>query len=92
MSFDKLHIENGQDEIHIEVEFDYEPEEAKSWDYPGATASAYICEVTRVDNGAEICLLPKEKDRIEEILLDNESEKAEEKRQYKKYGYMLEDY
>ena len=92
MSTETLHIENVDEEIKVEVEFDYEPEEAKSWDYPGATASAFICEVIRVDNGAEICLLPKEKDRIEEILLDNESEKAEEKRQYKKYGYMLEDY
>lgn len=92
MSFDKLHIENGQDEIHIEVEFDYEPDEAMTRDYPGATADASIYEVTNLDNGSEICLLPKEQERIEEILVERGRENAEEHNQYKRYGYMLDDY
>ena len=92
MPTETLHIENVDEEIEIEVEFDYEPDEEKSWDYPGATASAYICEVTNLENGSEICLLPKEQERIEEWLVEKVRENEEERRQYKRYGYMLEDY
>jgi len=92
MPFEKLHIENVDEEIEVEVEFDYEPDEAQTWDYPGATASTVICEVINLQNGSEICLLPKEQERIEEWLVENEREKEEEHRQYKRYGYMLKDY
>jgi len=92
MSTETLHIENVDEEIEIEVEFDYEPDEAMTRDYPGATASADIYEVRRTDNGVEICLLPNEKERIEEILVEQGRENEEERRQYKRYGYMLEDY
>jgi hypothetical protein len=92
MPTETLHIENAEEEIEIEVEFDYEPDEAMTRDYPGATASASIYEVTNLENGSEICLLPKVQEQIEEDLVEKGRENEEERRQYKRYGYMLEDY
>ncbi len=89
MPSNKFHIENCEEEIEIEVDFDYDPDEAQTWNYPGASASACIYEVTNLQNGSEICLLPKEQEKLEEDLVEMEREKAEERNQYKRYGYML---
>ena len=88
----KLHIENVDEEIEIEVSFDYQPEENQTRDYPGCSADVEINEVIVVDSGAEICLLPKELERISEDLLIQTQENMVETKQYKRYGYMMEDY
>lgn len=90
MSERKFHIENVDEEIEIEICFDYQPEEKQTWDYPGCSAGVEINEVTRVDNGAELCLLPREQESIEEQLVIQSEENREAHNQYKRYGYLLD--
>jgi len=86
-----LYIENVDEEIEIEVSFDFNPPEKMTRHYPGSDASCEICEVVRTDNGAELFLLPEEQERLEEVLLEKTLEKLEEQAEYKKYGYMWRD-
>ena len=74
------YIENVEDEIEIEVAFDFQPPERMTRHYPGCDASADIYEVIIVETGAEICLLPKEQERMEEELLDDYYENQKEGR------------
>jgi hypothetical protein len=66
----KTYLENGMDEIEIDVDADYEPFEESTRHYPGCVESVDICEVRMVESGSEICLLPKTKDEMKEIILD----------------------
>ena len=66
----KTTIENGMDELEIDVDADYEPYEESTRHYPGCSESICINEVTQVDSGAEICLLPKAEDTLEETIID----------------------
>jgi hypothetical protein len=63
------HIEQGEDEIEIEVFFDFQPYEAVTHDYPGCDASCDIYEVVIVNTDAEICLLKDIESTIEEEIL-----------------------
>ena len=92
MPTEKIHIENIDEEIEIEIDFDYQPEEQMTRHYPGCSASADINEVLRVDNGSELCLLPKAEELIEETLLEIALDNQVEMAHYKKYGYLLTDY
>ena len=65
------YIEQGEDEIEVEIAFDFQPEEQRTWDYPGCDASLDIYEVTVVETGSEICLLPKVQELMEEEILDD---------------------
>lgn len=82
----KTDIENGQDEIEIEADFDYEPEEPMERHYPGCSESAVITEVRIADTDIELCLLPDEQEKLEEKLL----EWIADERDYANYGYMLD--
>lgn len=90
MNQETLHIENVDEEIEIEVYFDFQPEERMTRHYPGCDPSVEICEVIRADNGVELCLLPDEQERIEEILVEKAEENRQEQIAYRKYGYMLD--
>lgn len=92
MPIDTFYIENYEEEIEIEVSFDFQPYEPMTRHYPGCDASCDIYEVVRADNGTELCLLPKEQERFEEELCDRAEENRREAISYRKYGYMLEDY
>ena len=85
---EKFHIENCMDEIEIEVEFDYDPAEP---DVGIMSDNASIYEVRRVDNDAELCLLPDTKAELEEELCERAEENRQEAIAYRKYGYMLRD-
>ncbi len=65
-----LDLDNGHEEIEIDVEYDYNPYENSTLEYPGCSESVEICEVRLVD-GSEICLLDGVSGRLEEIILDN---------------------
>jgi len=82
---EKFVIENCMDEIEIEVEFDYDPAEP---DVGIMSDNASIYEVRRVDNDAELCLLPKIKEELEEELCERAEENRQEQSAYHKYGYM----
>ena len=56
-------------EIDVEVYFDYTPEEESGMYSAGSNAAVDIYAVHRVDNGAEICLMPEEQERLEEEIL-----------------------
>lgn len=61
-------IENVEDELEIEVDFDFEPAERMTHDYPGCDAQVTINEVTVA--GKEICLTKDEEERIVEEIMD----------------------
>jgi hypothetical protein len=63
-------IEAGEDEIEVNIYFDFQPYEAQTWDYPGCDASADIYEVIVCETGAEVCLLKDEEERIRVELLE----------------------
>lgn len=70
--FKKIWIENGIEEIGIEVEFDYSPSEPMTRHYPGCDACLEICGAT-LDNH-EICLLPDAQIELETQLLEDRYE------------------
>jgi hypothetical protein len=77
MTIENMTILNGSDfeeEIKVDVEFDYDPAEPETNFY----ANVGIYEVRRVDNNAELCLMPDEEDRIEVELLEISSENERE--------------
>lgn len=74
-------IEAGEDEIDVEVAFDFNPHEPRTWDYPGCGASLDIYEVIVCDTGAEVCLMKDEEERIRVELL----EAYDEERTHDKY-------
>ena len=64
-----LEINNGYEDIFIEVwDYDYEPAELMTWDYPGCDAGVMINEVHMVDERGndlgEICLLNGAEDDV----------------------------
>jgi signal recognition particle subunit SEC65 len=62
---------NGYDEeIKIEVEYDYQPFESMTWDYPGCPEQATIYSVIIAETGQEICLLPDVEKEISEKILE----------------------
>ena len=64
-------IENVDEEIKIEVEYDYQPMEHMTRHYPGCDEDVELCCVTVIDTGAEIRLLAgAEGAMVEEILQD----------------------
>lgn len=66
------HIEQGEDELEVDIFFDFQPEERTTYDYPGCDAAVDICEVILVESGAEICFLKDiESSMEEEILVDH---------------------
>jgi hypothetical protein len=62
-----LDFDNGYEEFEIEVEFDYQPYEAPTREYPGASESVEICEVTK--DGKEICLIGDTEIELSEEIL-----------------------
>lgn len=82
-------IENCEEEIEIEVHFDYDRAEP----LVGIMSdSASIYEVRRADNDAEICLLPNVQRELEDEICELAEEYRQEQIAYRKYGYMLEEY
>jgi len=65
----KLDLDNGHEELEIDVEFDYQPYEDSTLEYPGCSESVEI-EGAYLSDGTEICLLEGVSDRLAEILLD----------------------
>ena len=80
------HIENGEEEIAIDVEFDYEPFEPMERHYPGSAEAAHITEVTLAGTDIEICLLPNTTEEVETALLDW----IHDEQDYAEYGYMMD--
>lgn len=73
----KKDIEAGEDEIEVEIFFDFQPYEPMTRHYPGSSPSCDIYEVQVVETGAEICLLKDvESSMAEEILDDYEDSKG----------------
>ena len=81
------HIENVDTEFEIEVDYDYQPYEQMTRQYPGCSESVEINEV-RIVNGSEICLMKNEEGLIEEQILEHIAEESD----YNKYGYLLDEY
>ena len=79
-------IDNGYDEVEVEVDFDYQPYEAMTRHYPGCSESIDINEVRVVDTQAEICLLKPHDDLLAEQVM----EWVHEEQEYSKYGYMMD--
>ena len=83
-------LDNGYDEVEVEIDFDYQPYEPQEWGYhggyPGCPEGAEICEVKVVDTQAELCILPQfEMEFVEQIL-----EHVHEEQAYAKYGYLMD--
>lgn len=80
-------ILNGDDsmeeEIKVEVEFDYDSAEPET----GYHASVEIYEVRRIDNNAELCLMPDEEDRIQVELLEQADKNEAEARYHAVHGW-----
>jgi len=81
----KKWIENGEQEIGVEVFFDYSPREPMTRNYPGCDEELSIYEVRLTNitdnNGRtielrndEICLLPDFQKLLEEEILDDRDE------------------
>ena len=83
INLDILNGELIEEEIEVQVEFDYDAAEPET----GYHASVGIYEVRRVDNNAELCLLPVEEDRIEVELLEQASAKESEARYHAVNGW-----
>ena len=49
-----IYNEDSDEEFEVDVEFDWEAEEPRSYDSPGYAATMEITSVTRKDNGKEI--------------------------------------
>ena len=75
-------IENGDDELEIEVDFDFEPAERMTRDYPGCDAQVIINEVTGA--GKEICLTKDEEERMIEEIMDYIESANEENDNYRR--------
>jgi AAA15 family ATPase/GTPase len=63
-------IENVDECVEIEVEYDYEPFEPMTRNYPGWPESATIYKVTIVGTDVEIELLPKVQQEMEDEILN----------------------
>ncbi len=74
----KKTIEQGEDEIDIEVSFDYEPEEESGVYSAGQSENVDIYQVLIADTDVEICLLPEVRELMEEEILCD----AHENRKY----------
>ena len=83
----KTHIENVEDEIEIEIFFDYQPYESMTRHYPGCSESVDICEVLIADTNIELCLLKDVEGLMEEEILEY---REEELNAYDGYGYLNE--
>ena len=83
----KTHIENVENEIEIEIFFDYQPYERMTKHYPGCSESVDICEVLIANTNIEICLLKEIADLMEEEILEDRTEENS----YNEYGYLLDD-
>ena len=86
-----LTFENGDydEEIEVEVEFDYEPSEAMTRHYPGCDESVSIYEIKRVDNGAELFLIDNDLEvELSEKILDELHQEADE-REIDRYEWNL---
>lgn len=75
-----VYLENGDEELEINVDYDYQPEEpeessvARHHYYPGCDADVTVNEVTY--NGCELCLLADAESELEESLLEYELSKT----------------
>ena len=63
-----LDFDNGHEEFEIEVEFDYQPYEQMTLEYPGCDESVEICGVTK--DGHELCLIGDQDEYLAEIILE----------------------
>ena len=75
MSTYETTIERNDEEIEIEVDFDLQPEERMTHDYPGCDASVDVnyAEIVSKKPGCyqrEVELSKEEEDRIEEEIMD----------------------
>lgn len=66
-----IYFQNGFDDVTLDVEFDYQPYEAMTRDYPGCPEAVDIYSVILEDTGSEVCLLPDAEVEVEEKILDN---------------------
>ena len=86
----KTYLDNGYDEVEVEVEFDYQPYEPSSWGfnggYPGCDEAVDICEVKVVETQAELCLLKNAEYQMREEVMDF----VHDEQEYSQYGYMME--
>ena len=80
-------IENGQDEIDIEIEFDYQPAEAMTRHYPGCDEDLDFCGFTMIETGAEIEIIDDDLlDQLRVAILEYRAEQNE----MAQYGYLLD--
>jgi len=68
MSTYETTIENVEDELEIEVDFDFEPAEKMTYYTPACDAQITINEVTVA--GKEICLTKDEEERMVKEIMD----------------------
>jgi hypothetical protein len=83
----KTHIENVDNEIEIEIFFDYQPYESMTRHSPPVPESVDICEVLIVDTNIELCLLKDVEGLMEEEIMEY---RQEELNAYDGYGYLNE--
>lgn len=64
-------IENGDEEIAIDVDYDYHPAEPRTFNYPGCEAEVFVDDEACLadDPKVLICLLMNTKEEIEEEIL-----------------------
>ena len=79
-------LDNGYDEVEVEINFDYQPYEAMTRHYPGCSECVMIEEVKVIETNAELCLLKG----VEEQLSEQVLEWVHEEQDYAKYGYLMD--
>jgi hypothetical protein len=82
------YIENCEDEIKVDIGYDYQPEEPMTWNYPGCPEAVEIYEVTLHGTDNEIFIIDADlMNSLEEKILEHIADEMA----YQKYGYLLED-
>ena len=66
----KVDFDNGYEEFSLYVQFDYQPYEKSTSDYPGASEAVEFYDCTRDGSYADICLLGDTHEYIEEAILN----------------------
>lgn len=80
-------IDNGYDEVEIEIDYDYEPFEPKTRHYPGCSENIIIIEIRMTENNSEIFIIDKKvTDLLEEQILNY----IHEEQAFVGYGYMMD--
>jgi len=84
-------FENGEEDLEINVEFDYEPFEPMTRHYPGNIEGVEVYHLITIANtDIKLCLLPEGEDILADAILERVKEEKAESEMYSKYGYMMD--